>query len=108
MQLELMGFTEFFEDRVFSGMDLPQTKPAPDVYLAAANALRCPPDSMAVIEDSVAGVTAGVAAGATVFAYSPEARKYGPDRELIAAGATTVFRSMNELPQILIAFQKSR
>lgn len=50
---------------------MPHSKPAPDVYLAAAAALGVDPRRCAVVEDTVTGVTAGVAAGAAVFGYSP-------------------------------------
>ncbi|RYY64483.1 MAG: HAD family phosphatase, partial [Comamonadaceae bacterium] len=71
LQLEKCGLMPFFKGRIFSGHELPRSKPAPDVYLAAAAALGVPPARCAVIEDTVTGVTAGVAAGATVFGYSP-------------------------------------
>jgi beta-phosphoglucomutase-like phosphatase (HAD superfamily) len=76
---------------------MPATKPAPDVYLAAAAALQTPPQRCAVVEDTVTGVTAGVAAGATVFAYAP----LDDGAALRAAGAVHVFRSMADLPALL-------
>ena len=62
MQLQHVGLAEWFEGRVFSGHEMPATKPAPDVYLAAAAALGVPPQRCLVVEDTVTGVTAGVAA----------------------------------------------
>jgi len=50
---------------------MPRSKPFPDVYLAAAQALGVDPARCAIVEDTVTGATAGVAAGATVFGYSP-------------------------------------
>jgi len=50
-----------------------------------------------VVEDTVTGVTAGVAAGATVFAYAP----LDDGAALRAAGAVHVFRSMADLPALL-------
>lgn len=70
-QLEKCGFMPYFKDRIFSGHEMPRSKPAPDVYLAAAAALGVDPKRCAVVEDTVPGVTAGVAAGVTVFGYSP-------------------------------------
>ena len=71
----------YFEGRIFSGHEMPRSKPAPDVYLAAAAALGVDPRRCAVVEDTVTGVTAGVAAGATVFGYSPpEAGHDAPGR----------------------------
>lgn len=55
-------------DVVFAAEDVPRSKPAPDGYLAAAAALGVAPAECVVVEDSAAGVAAGVAAGARVVA----------------------------------------
>jgi len=97
LQLEKCALMPFFKGRIFSGHELPRSKPAPDVYLAAAAALGVPPARCAVIEDTVTGVAAGVAAGATVFGYSPpEAGHDAPDA-LRAAGAVWIFDDMAQL-----------
>jgi beta-phosphoglucomutase-like phosphatase (HAD superfamily) len=67
------------------------------VYLAAAAALGVPPGRCAVIEDTVTGVTAGVAAGATVFGYSPPEAGHDAPGALRAAGATWIFDDMAQL-----------
>jgi len=101
LQLETCGLMSFFAGRIFSGHELPRSKPFPDVYLAAAAALGVDPRRCAVVEDTVTGVAAGVAAGATVFGYSPpEAGHDAPDA-LRQAGAATIFTSMAELLAIL-------
>ena len=74
LQLDKVGLMRWFEDRVFSGHDQPRSKPHPDVYLAAAAALGVDPRRCAVVEDTVTGATAGVAAGATAFGYTPRGR----------------------------------
>lgn len=101
MQLAKVGLAPYFAGRVFSGHEMPATKPAPDVYLAAAAALQVAPTRCAVVEDTVTGVTAGVAAGATVYAYAPQGHGDCDDEALRAAGAVQVFRSMAELPGLL-------
>jgi len=71
------------------------------VYLAAARALSVDPKRCAVVEDTLTGVTAGVAAEATVFGYSPpEAGHDGPEA-LRRAGAVHVFTDMAQLPTLL-------
>ncbi|MDP1954223.1 MAG: HAD family phosphatase [Polaromonas sp.] len=101
LQLEKCGLMPYFKDRIFSGHEMPRSKPAPDVYLAAAAALGVDPTRCAVLEDTVPGVTAGVAAGATVFGYSPaEAGHDAPDA-LRAAGASLIFIDMANLPDML-------
>jgi HAD superfamily hydrolase (TIGR01509 family) len=97
MQMGKTGLLPYFEGRVFSGHDLPRSKPHPDVYLAAAAALGADPTRCAVVEDTVTGVTAGVAAGAMVFGYAPQ----GEGQALLAAGAAEVFDSMQVLPALL-------
>lgn len=101
LQLEKTGLIRWFEGRLFSGHDLPRSKPYPDVYLAAAAALSADPRRCAVVEDTVTGVTAGVAAGATVFGYSPPEMGHDAPQALRAAGAVMIFTSMADLPKLL-------
>ncbi len=101
LQLEKCGLMPFFKGHIFSGHELPRSKPAPDVYLAAAASLGVDPKRCAVVEDTVTGVAAGVAAGATVFGYSPpEAGHDAPDA-LLKAGAVHIFVDMTALPGLL-------
>lgn len=101
LQLEKVGLMPYFEGRIFSGHDLPRSKPFPDVYLASAASLDADPARCAVVEDTITGVAAGVAAGATVFGYSPpEAGHDAPDA-LREAGAEHVFTDMAQLPGLL-------
>jgi HAD superfamily hydrolase (TIGR01509 family) len=101
LQLRKVQLMPYFEGRVFSGHELPRSKPAPDVYLAAAAALQVDPRRCAVVEDTVTGVTAGFAAGATVFGYSPPELGHDLPDALRAAGATTIFTDMAALPALL-------
>lgn len=105
MQLAQVGLAPYFGDRVFSGHEMPRTKPAPDVYLAAAAALKVDPLRCLVVEDTVTGVAAGVAAGATVVGYSPSALGHGTPEALCAAGAVRVIHDMAELPALLGAMR---
>jgi len=98
MMLGQVGLLDFFTGRIFSGHEMPRSKPAPDVYLAAARHLGAPADQCLVIEDTTVGITAGVAAGATVWAYCP-LPEAGP--VLLAAGAHRLFPTMAELSVLL-------
>lgn len=100
MMLTQVGLMPFFAGRVFSGHEMARSKPAPDVYLAAAAHLNVPGDQCLVIEDTAVGVTAGVAAGATVWAYCPQA---SAGSALLQAGASQLFAAMAELPNLLAA-----
>ena len=97
MQLRQVGLMDYFEGRIFSGYETPRSKPFPDVYLAAATALGAAAKRCAVVEDTVTGVMAGVAAGALVFAYAPN----GDGAALLSAGASQVFTDMAHLPVLL-------
>ena len=99
--LRHLKLIDYFEGRIFSGYEMPRSKPFPDVYLAAAAALAAVPEQCAVIEDTVTGVRAGVAAGATVFAYSPVTTLHVTDVELMEAGAQHVVSDMAQLPDLL-------
>lgn len=100
LQLEMVGLSRYFGKAVFSGHDLPRSKPAPDVYLAAAAHLAVPPAQCLVVEDTPTGVTAGVAAGATVWAYCPNPEL---GDALLAAGAERLFTDMALLPALVAA-----
>ncbi len=98
MMLGRVGLIDFFSGRIFSGHEMPRSKPAPDVYLAAAAHLQADPRACLVIEDTPTGITAGVAAGATVWAYSPPGAS---SEALLQAGAVRTFQSMSQLQQAL-------
>jgi HAD superfamily hydrolase (TIGR01509 family) len=97
MVLTQVGLAEYFAGNIFSGHEMPRSKPFPDVYLAAAAHLAVNPLRCAVVEDTVTGVRAGVAAGATVFAYLPQ----GDGQALRDAGASCVFADMAALAGLL-------
>ena len=101
LQLEQCALMPFFKGRIFSGHETPRSKPFPDVYLAAAAALGVDPKRCAVVEDSVTGVKAGVAAGCTVLGYSPAEAGHDAPAALRRAGASLVFTNMAELLGLL-------
>lgn len=103
LQLEKTGLIRYFEGRLFSGHDQPRSKPAPDVYLAAARALAVDPHRCAVIEDTVTGATAGAAAGSVVFGYCPAEAGHDSPARLREAGAQVLFKDMADLPALLAA-----
>jgi HAD superfamily hydrolase (TIGR01509 family) len=97
MMLKQVGLADYFAGNIFSGHEMPRSKPFPDVYLAAAAHLGADPARCAVVEDTVTGVRAGVAAGATVFGYAP----LGNGEAMLDAGAFAVFGDMSALPGVL-------
>lgn len=91
-----------FPNRVFSSYDVPRPKPHPDLFEHAARTLGAAAPDCVVIEDSVHGVNAGVAAGMRVIGFCGGGHcKDGHADRLIAAGAQTVFASMGEVARLL-------
>jgi len=87
-----------FEGRLFSATEVPRAKPAPDIFLFAAQRMGANPARTAVVEDSVNGVLAGRAAGMTVFGYVD----LTPAEKLSEAGASFTFTQMRDLPGLLL------
>lgn len=97
LMLHKTGLLHHLQGRIFSGQETPRNKPHPDVYLAAAAALGVDAKRCAVVEDTIVGLTAGVAAGATVYAYVPQ----GSGQRYLDAGASYVFTDMAQLPALM-------
>ena len=69
MSLKLVGLSDLVGDRVFTSTLVPRGKPAPDLFLYAAEKMGVRPDRTLVIEDSLTGLRAGLAAGMTVWRF---------------------------------------
>jgi HAD superfamily hydrolase (TIGR01509 family) len=94
------GLVKYFGDRLFCADSVPQPKPAPDVYLAAARGLGVTPDACLVVEDSVTGVTAATAAGMTVLGFIGGGHASEAQIDALrTAGAQQVFDDMRQLPE---------
>jgi HAD superfamily hydrolase (TIGR01509 family) len=103
VKFRAIGILDRVAGKLHSFRDVPRGKPAPDIYLAAAAAGGAPPRGCVVIEDSVPGVTAGVAAGMTTLGFAA----HGDPAALRAAGAAACFTDMAQLPDILsVAWKK--
>ena len=100
LSLDLTGLAHHFGGHVFSAVQVPRGKPFPDLFLFAAGRMGALPVRTAVVEDSLPGVQAGVAAGMTVFAFTgaPHA-----DPAALAAAGGLVFTTMTQLPALLAA-----
>jgi HAD superfamily hydrolase (TIGR01509 family) len=102
LSLEVLNMTSLFEGRVFSASNVARGKPHPDIFLHAAEQLVIAPGDCIVIEDSVGGVTAGRAAGATVIGFTAAGHiQPGHDARLRQAGADHVASSFAELDRIV-------
>jgi HAD superfamily hydrolase (TIGR01509 family) len=102
LSLEVLDMARLFEGRVFSASHVARGKPHPDIFLHAADKLGVSPADCVVIEDSVGGVTAGCAAGATVIGLTAAGHiQAGQDARLKQAGARYVVSSFAELDQVI-------
>jgi len=97
--LGITGLLPQFRGKMYSVTEVARSKPFPDVFLYAASQQGVVPSACAVIEDTPTGVTAGVAAGMTVFGYCA----LTPRHRLIEAGAHHTFERMRDLPGLLLA-----
>ncbi|MGF1594217.1 MAG: HAD family hydrolase [Kiloniellaceae bacterium] len=96
LTLGLTGLRHHFGERLFSANMVAQGKPEPDIFLHAAERMGCLPETCVVVEDSLLGVTAGVAAGMRVLAYAAES-----DPAILKAAGGHPFADMTELPGLL-------
>ena len=96
------GMVELFGGRYFTPDLVGHAKPHPGLYLAAAAGFGVPPARCLVLEDSVTGVTAAVAAGMTVLGFIGGGHiAEGQEARLKAAGAKYVFSDMGKLPELV-------
>ena len=98
VKFDRTGLAALIRDRRHSSGDVARGKPAPDVFLAAAAAEGVPPAACMVVEDSLPGVQAAVAAGMRVVGLDI----HGDGAALQAAGATPI-HALAELPALLEA-----
>lgn len=97
MTLSVTRLEAFFEGRIYSAESVERPKPAPDLFLHAADACGVRPTRCAVVEDSELGVTAARSAGMTVYAYC-----HPSEAARMSAHGAQPIHSMDELlPQFM-------
>ena len=90
--LAVTGLASFFQN-ITSSYEVAQGKPSPDVFLKAAEKNNVSPEQCFVVEDTIFGVQAGLAAGMKVFCYQPV-----PALSYPVPDGVVVFDSMKQLP----------
>lgn len=101
-KLTFTGLLRHFDPHLYSLDDVSHGKPAPDMFLLAAERLGAAPAECLVIEDSTTGVAAAKAAGMTAWGYVGEsAGDEGLPDELRAAGASEIFAHHGEIRERL-------
>lgn len=96
--VDKIGLADHFSGNLFSATMVEKGKPAPDLFLHAAREMGHAPQVSVVIEDSLPGVRAGIAAGMRVYGYVGDTVTDG--RALAEAGAN-VFDDMRKLPTLM-------
>lgn len=100
--LGLVGLHDRFAGNVFSAESVANGKPAPDLFLYAAARMQVDAGDCLVIEDSVAGVQAAVAAGMQVLGFCGGGHcPPSHATRLLAEGAMAVFSDMTALPRLV-------
>ena len=98
--LDVLSLTNFFGSNVFSASQVERGKPHPDIFLHAAKTMAVDPARCIVIEDSVSGVQAGVAAGMTVVGLLAASHiRAGHAERLQQAGARYLARSFKDVEE---------
>jgi HAD superfamily hydrolase (TIGR01509 family) len=96
--LEVAGLLRFFESRLFSASEVAHGKPAADLFRFAAAKMHINAADCIVVEDSVPGVTAAVAAGMTAIGFVGGSDEPGRlAKALTQAGARAVIADMRAL-----------
>ncbi|UAN51508.1 6-phosphogluconate phosphatase [Serratia sp. JSRIV002] len=93
--LGLTDMLSYFDDRLFSGYDIQRWKPDPAIVFHAAQQMQMPVERCILVDDSVAGAQAGIAAGIPVFYFCADPHNQPIDHPLV-----TTFEDLAQLPAL--------
>ncbi|MGQ6548356.1 6-phosphogluconate phosphatase [Serratia sp. IR-2025] len=93
--LGLTDMLSYFDDRLFSGYDIQRWKPDPAIVFHAAQQMQVPVERCILVDDSVAGAQAGIAAGIPVFYFCADPHNQPIDHPLV-----TTFDDLAQLPTL--------
>jgi beta-phosphoglucomutase-like phosphatase (HAD superfamily) len=100
------GLYDLLAPNIFSASQVERGKPAPDLFLFAAEQMQVAPQRCVVIEDSLPGITGARAAGMTVLGFHGGSHcRPGHGDALNAAGAAIAFNDMRQLPGLIRGLQ---
>ena len=105
LALQLTGLLPYFKNAIVTYEDVPQGKPAPDMFLLAAKNAGTKADNCLVVEDSITGVTAAVDAGCWTLGFTgthEDESRHGV--KLKDIGAEAVFSKMADLSALVETF----
>ncbi|PHQ69262.1 MAG: hydrolase [Paracoccus sp.] len=101
--LQILGLAGRFGGNVFTASQVARGKPAPDLFLFAADSMGVPPSRALVVEDSRPGIDAGLAAGMRVLHFTGGSHLRGaPDQ----VADVRSFDNWSEFPQLLLDLEQ--
>ncbi len=111
IKIEAVGIVKYFlPEHIFTADMVEHGKPEPDLFLLAAGKMGYQPQNCMVIEDSLAGMTAGLRAGMNVIAFLGCEMNHGQSylNKVKTLGIKHIFYHMDEIKQFLIDFQAQK
>ena len=96
--LTITGLIRKFKGKIYSAEDVNRGKPYPDLFLYAAKKMDSLASKTIVVEDSIPGIKAGLAAGMKVLAYNPQ---NSDQLNNLDTEGVFVFKSMQQLPSLI-------
>jgi HAD superfamily hydrolase (TIGR01509 family) len=98
-KLEIVGFLGHFGPHLYSAFEVARPKPAPDIFLHAAQRLATPPEHCLVVEDAVPGIAAARAAGMHALGFCGAGHCHDAWEETLrTAGADGILHDLTGLP----------
>ena len=104
-KIEMVGIKNYFPpEKVFTADLVTYGKPEPDLFLLAAKTMGYEPENCVVIEDSLAGMQAGIKAKMSVVAFMQYNLSYSEYflSQIKNLGITNIFYSMKEVKNFLL------
>lgn len=100
--LGICGLREFFGEHIYSAEMVAKGKPAPDIFLYAAEKMGVPPHACLVVEDGIHGIHAAQAAGMDVVAFTGASHMTPVLRDRVRSlGAMTAIDDIRDLLPVL-------
>ncbi|MDP5032489.1 MAG: HAD family hydrolase [Paraglaciecola sp.] len=100
--LKITGLNQYFSDNVFTTSEVAKGKPAPDLFLHAAQKMGVAPEKCLVFEDSLSGIQAAKSAGMDVYRYMGGSHLLSTDLNLSSGQSDYLaFRHWRELTKLV-------
>lgn len=104
-KIEITGIQKYFNKKhVFTADMVEKGKPAPDLFLLAADTMGCKPEECVVVEDSLAGMNAGLASNMLTIAFIGCEMNNNPQyiQAISQLGIKNIFADMRSLKSFLL------